>query len=576
MRRHKIAAIYINRGTGDMVFPVMSIPPTDTMAGDDTFNAFMMYESEEEQKDQHDDWSDLFQEQQAEEQAKVAGQAVAALGTPEGNDAPYFSSETEAVVAPAFGGQLPGTATLPPRSVEPVPIIEDPPQDPSAVLAAKSKAKLPNKPLARTPWWPVDGGAVPRAGDWEGRDDEMEEVTAEEAAILDAQARAARMRKKKPRTQSTSYPVYTPTYDFPPRPLDFADDQETWPQLMPTDDYDNDPYPFHVAAGDTGDDGTGLYDPDQYNSNSNHNANTRGVGMRPPAGLEFPDPDPPRQVNIGHESRPMPAPTLGQTTYPPHIASTSREEAAAMAKNVRNQRNIRSQMYGSGGGAASYRAPLQRAEFPLGMPHNIHRWDPMALTQAVFGEGEKTAAEQADKKRIDDYQRLLSEDAGFALPSKYGAGYPTSQPTGHHSSSHSTSSRAAYGGYQEPFLPAPPSEPTGYHSSSHSTGSRAAFGAYQAPFSPTPNGGPHDDYGGFQLYGEDPFDYSTPAYSVPYRPFPETGGFDYQYQTAASQALHEVHVSNFCEATDQNRDVAEVWLARFNGDYMQAVRSFFS
>lgn len=561
-----------------MEFAVMSIPPKDTTADDDPFCTIRTYESDEEQKDKYEECDDLFPEPQAEEQATVATQAIAPLGTQQGNDAPCFALDTEPVVAPTFAGQLPGTATLPSRSGEPVPIIEDPPQDPSAVLAAKGTAKPPDQPLKMTPLCPVrDRSDIMRRfwegsenGEWRRDDfftcnvDEMEEVPAEEAAILDARARAAHTpstRKRMPR-RPISHFGHTPSFDFPAPLLHFADDEETFPQLMPTDDYDDDPYPLHVAAGDTDDDGTGFYDPDRYNSNNNHNANTRGVGMRPPFGLGFPGPDA--------------AATLGQKTYPPRIASTSREEAAAMAKNVRNQRNVSSKMYGSGGGAASYRAPLQRAEFPLGMPHNIHRWDPMALTQAVFGEGEKTAAEQADKKRIDDYQRLLSEDAGFALPSKYGAGYPTSQRTGHHSSSHSTSSRAAYGGYQEPFLPAPPSEPTGYHSSSHSTGSRAAFGAYQAPFSPTPNGGPHDDYGGFQLYGEDPFDYSTPAYSVPYRPFPETGGFDYQYQTAASQALHEVHVSNFCEATDQNRVVAEEWLARFNGDYMQAVRSFFS
>jgi len=544
MRRHKIAAIYINRESGDMVFLVMSTPPTDTVADDDAFNLFMMYDGEGEEKDKNDDWSDLIEEQQAREQAEVAPQTIPPSGMVQGNNAPCSSSDIEPVVAPVFGGQLSGTVTSPPCLSKPVPIIQDALQEPSEVRAAGSQAHLPKKQMTALPYWPVHGGEVPRAGDWDGS--EMEEVSPEEVAELEAQALRASSLRRMPHRLSTSYPLYMPTYELPPLSPDFPNDEEIPPRIMPTFDSDNDPYRFPVVAGDSDDDGTGLYDPDEYDSKHTYYAKTTGVGMRPPAALEFPDPGTPsRHVYSGHESRPTPAPTLAQTTYPPLTARTSRDEAAAMAKNVRNQRKVRSQMYGFGGGAASYRPPLPRAEFPTGMPHNLHRWDPVALTQAVFGEDEKTEAEKAEKRRIDDYQRLLSEDAGFALQREYASGYPTSQRTAHRSSLHSTASRAAFGGYQVPFAPVPTSIP-------------------------------HDDYGNFQLYGEDPFNYSTPAYNTPYRPSAETGRLDYQHPSAASQAMHDVLVTNFCEATQQTPDVADLWLRRFNGDYMQAVRSFFS
>jgi hypothetical protein len=603
----------------------MSIPPTDTVPaeaeGDDAFIQFMEYDSGEhdeeekpstaETKTEIDEWSSLVEEQRVKDSAAAGATAAVPHAVPASgivkkehdSEEPCFSVDTEPVIAGRFGLQLPGTATSRSnsQSLLPVPLVYDARPNPSAVLEAWGKPPIPKQMIAND-WWPVHdrdtpSGGVPRAsGNWDGS--EMEEVTAEEATNMDVRAQTALSRRQllhQPYGQyRSSHPVYMPNYDFlideQPSSLDFGDVEEI--PLFPSPLYkpmvDDKSHgaksipvalwhedPFGCDDGCSTDDDMQYYDPERYGASDDVYAKKKHIAVRPSPPLEFPKPQPrlyqPPARHSEIDTRRFPGSTLGQTTHLPPSAMAprdptlaARDQAAAMARKVRNQRSMRSQMRHSGGSAAFSPPVLPRtAEFPTGMPHNHHHWDPMALGHDVSVKHGTIAADKKEEQRIEDYERLMSEDAASALNSEHHLGY-----------------------HAPPFM--------AHRASPHSTQSRAAFGLYQPPTLSDQTGGPNEFYDNFPLYEEDRFQYPTyptpalmPHISSPYSTYnraafdayqpPTVGaGPDDQHASAASQAMFDVHVTNFCDYTQVTPEIAAEWLRRFNGNYAHAVQCFFS
>jgi len=211
-----------------------------------------------------------------------------------------------------------------------------------------------------------------------------------------------------------------------------------------------------------------------------------------------------------------------------------REKAAAMARKVRSQRE-----HDRSGGFPPPLLP-HTAEFPTGMPHtrhhwdpmalapgvlagptgmphNRHRWDPMALAPGVLAGHWTNAVVKREEELFDDYQQQHYETLDFA----------PQDLTPHNFALHEAD---LYHYNNPPFHAQRPSP--------HSTQSRAAFGGYQGPSA--------------------------------------AGGQGGHVGSAASQATFDAHVAQFCDTTGAIPQVAAEWLHRSHGNYMHAVQSYFS